>query len=118
MTVTHLPFHLIHNRYAMVILDITGQPCSRIVIYPGEKVILPVCVVGQYFGTISGTVLVHVEGEATIDNNETAQTVNIPEENITYIVYSNSNDQYINKQIICWSERCYWFSRIQSSLPT
>ena len=59
---------------------------------------MPIHVVGQSFGSVSGAVLAHVVGDVVIDDNETAQTVNTTGENITYTIYSTSATNYINEE--------------------
>ena len=75
-----------------------NQTSGRITIYPGEKITVPVRVVGQSFGTVSGTVVPHIPKGLAVDKSEIMQRVDIPGGYITYTVYSSSIDNYINRQ--------------------
>ncbi len=58
-------------------------------VYPGQKVVLPIRMVGELNGSVSGTVSASTTGGAAINATEKAQEVGISGKNITYTVYSS-----------------------------
>lgn len=53
-------------------------------IFPGQKVTLPIRVVGQYFGSVGGRVKALMSEGGAIRDNESVQTVGITGENVSY----------------------------------
>ncbi len=57
-------------------------------VYAGEKIAIFVRVVGQCYGSVSGTVSASIEGGVAIEEREKVQTVSRNGESITYTVYA------------------------------
>ena len=73
---------------------------STVSIYPGQKVKTPpIRGVGQYSGSVSGTVLASTIGGAAIEDYERVQTVGISGRSITHTIYSSKAYNFISDEV-------------------
>ena len=66
-------------------LDCTRNSSAHI--YPGEKMSILVRVVGQLYGSVSGTVVAHIDNGGEVGSNEKIQAVNESGGIVSYTVY-------------------------------